>query len=232
MIHPNERVPTLTPGEAKSFYDRFGSKQDRQTFYEAAALEQLVASSSFANARSVFEFGCGTGRVALGLLEHHLRPDAVYRGTDISTTMVELATARLAPFGDRAAVTLASGKIAFPLQDRSVDRVLSTYVLDLLSCPAVHAFLAEARRVLQPGGLLCLVGITHGTTPLARIVMGAWQWLFVQKPHWVGGCRPTRFAEHLAPAEWKIRFRTVTVAWGIASEVVVASRSDAEDSAL
>jgi len=216
-------VPTLTPDEAKAFYDRFGARQDRQAFYEAPALERLIANSSFANARSVFEFGCGTGRVALALLQHHLPPDAVYRGTDISTTMVALAAARLASFGERAAVTLASGEIAFPLEDRSVDRVVSTYVLDLLSGPAVHAFLAEAGRVLRPEGLLCLAGITHGTTMLSRIVMGAWQRLFVLDPSWVGGCRPTRIAEQLSSAEWKVRFRSVTIAWGIASEVVVAA---------
>ncbi len=216
-------MPTLTPGEAKAFYDRFGSKQDRQSFYETAALNRLVENGSFAAAKSVFEFGCGTGRFALDLLQHHLSTGAVYRGSDISSTMVGLASARLVPYGERAAVELASGEIAIGLAEHSVDRVVSTYVLDLLSDLGVQKFLAEAKRVLRPDGLLCLVGITHGTTPFSRVVMGIWQWLFTRNPSWVGGCRPTLLAERLASTDWRVHFRAVAVSWGIASEVVIAS---------
>jgi ubiquinone/menaquinone biosynthesis C-methylase UbiE len=215
------RMTTLTPQEAKAFYDRFGARQDRQSFYEAAALEQLVAHGDFGGAKHVFEFGCGTGRFAFDLLRHHLPETASYRATDISTTMVELASARLAEFAPRASVTTASGDIAFPLPDGSVDRVIATYVLDLLSDGAIDRFLGEARRVLQPDGLLCVVGITFGTSPLSRTIMRGWQWLFTQRPSWVGGCRPSEIQRRLSSA-WRIRFRTVVVAWGIASEVVIA----------
>ena len=170
-------MSTLTTHEAKAFYDKFGARQDSQSFYESSALEQLVAHASFGTAHDVFEFGCGTGRFALDLLQHHLPATAVYRGTDISTTMVDLATARLAPFADRASVTLSSGEDALPLADQSMDRVVSTYVLDLLPSGAVRRLLAEAGRVLRPDGLLCVTGITHGTTWPSRIVMGVWQWL-------------------------------------------------------
>lgn len=216
-------MPTLTPDEAKAFYDRFGSKQDSQAFYELPALQRLVASSSLEDAHAVFEFGCGTGRLARELLERHLPPDAVYRGVDLSRTMVELAASRLAPFAGRAAVEPAPDEPAFPLADASVDRVLSTYVLDLLPDPAVRQFLAEARRVLRPEGLLCLAGITHGVTPLSRAVMGVWGWLAARRPAWVGGCRPVSLQEHLSRAGWTLRFHTVVVAWGVASEVTVAS---------
>lgn len=145
---------TLTTDEAKAFYDKFGAKQDSQAFYETSALEQLVAHSSFGSAHEVFEFGCGTGRFALDLLQHHLPATGRYRGTDISTTMVELANARLAPMGKRASVTLSSGDDHLPLEDHSVDRVVSAYVLDLLSFQSARQFLAEARRVLRPDGLL------------------------------------------------------------------------------
>jgi ubiquinone/menaquinone biosynthesis C-methylase UbiE len=214
---------TLTPEEAKIFYDRFGSKQDSQAFYEMSALNKLIANSAFQDAQSVFEFGCGTGRFALELLQHRLPPRSVYRGIDISTTMVELASARLAPYASRAAVASASSEPVLPLEDASVDRVVSTYVLDLLPDPVVRQVLSEARRVLRPQGLLCLAGVTHGITPFTRFVMGTWRWLFAINPSWVGGCRPTNLMEHVSPMEWKIHFHTVVAAWGVASEVLVAS---------
>ncbi len=214
---------TLTNEQAKSFYDGFGSRQDKQSFYEETALSTLIANSALDQSRSVFELGCGTGRFAFDLLEHHLPVDAQYFGTDISSTMVELASKRLAPFGSQARVLLEKGQPNIPLGNSSVDRFISTYVFDLLPVSEQLQWLAEVTRVLRPNGLLCLAGITYGTTPLSRAAMGLWQRLFALNPAWVGGCRPTLLAEVLAKESWNVVFRTVVVSWGIASEVVVAT---------
>ena len=214
---------TLTHEQAKSFYDGFGSRQDKQSFYEEMALSALVSNADLDQARSVFELGCGTGRFAFDLLEHHLPVDAQYFGTDISSTMVELASKRLAPFGSQARVLLVKGQPNIPLGNSSVDRFISTYVFDLLPVSEQLQWLAEVTRVLRPNGLLCLAGITYGTTPISRAAMGLWQRLFALNPAWVGGCRPTLLAEVLAKESWSVRFRKVVVSWGIASEVVVAT---------
>lgn len=214
---------TLTREEAKAFYDTFGVKQDQQSFYEERALQALVDNAACQVASFVFELGCGTGRFAQGLLDRHLPATARYLGVDISQTMVDLAAGRLAPFAPRARVALASGEPALSLPDASIDRFVSTYVFDLLPVEEQRRWLTEARRVLRPGGLLCLVGITPGVTPLSRTIMGLWQWLFARNPKWVGGCRPTSATERLEADEWEIRFRKVVVAWGVASEVIIAA---------
>jgi len=211
----------LTRQQAQDFYDRFGSKQDRQSFYEVPALDALVAHAALPEARSVFELGCGTGRFAETLLARHLPPDARYLGVDISSTMIALAARRLAPFASRARVQQVAGEPRFPAADGAFDRVISTYVLDLLPEPAIREVLCEARRVLAPGGLLCVAGITHGSTATSRAVMGAWQWLFARKPAWLGGCRPLALEDSMSD-EWEIHFRGALVAFGIASEVIVA----------
>jgi ubiquinone/menaquinone biosynthesis C-methylase UbiE len=216
-------VRTLTHEQAKSFYDGFGSKQDKQSFYEERALCALVANAAFDQARSVFELGCGTGRFASDILKHHLPAEGRYFGTDISSTMVELASKRLAPFASQARVALVNGHPKVPVDDFSVDRFVSTYVFDLLPASEQLQWLAEAVRVLRPNGLLCLAGITHGITPISRAAMGLWQRLFAFNPSWVGGCRSTCIAELLATESWNVRFRTVVESWGVASEVVVAA---------
>jgi ubiquinone/menaquinone biosynthesis C-methylase UbiE len=214
---------TLSAQEAKSFYDDFGSKQDSQAFYEERALSELVAHAAMRKAQSVFEFGCGTGRFALQLLERHLPATAHYRGTDISSTMVEIATRRLAPFAARASVALANEELTLPVGPTSIDRFVSTYVLDLLSASDQQQLLAEARRSLKPGGLLCLCGITPGVTARSRMVMGVWRWLFARSPRLVGGCRPIRASDYLSNDAWQLLYRSVVVAWGVASEVVIAT---------
>jgi len=215
-------VRTLSHEEAKAFYDRFGTKQDQQAFYEETALRAMVANAALDQAHFVVEFGCGTGRLALELMQ--LLPDnARYLGTDISATMVAIAAKRLAPYKARASVLVTNGSPTLPVEDSSVDRLISSYVVDLLADVERRQFLAEAARVLRPGGLLCLTGITDGTTAVSRVVMSGWQWLFRMNPRWVGGCRPTRACEYLQPESWKIEYRRVVVSWCIASEVVIAS---------
>ncbi|MGE5292099.1 MAG: hypothetical protein ACM3ML_33930 [Micromonosporaceae bacterium] len=61
----------LTSVQAKRFYDRFGRAQDLQAFYEDRAMKDLLAHGSFPAAGSVFELGCGTGRLAGALLASH-----------------------------------------------------------------------------------------------------------------------------------------------------------------
>ena len=50
---------TLSHVEARRFYDRFGSRQDDQKWYEDAAIADLIAHSEFEGAGNVFGDGRG-----------------------------------------------------------------------------------------------------------------------------------------------------------------------------
>ncbi len=215
---------TLSRAEARRLYDRVGTLQDRQLFYEGPPLADLCAHAHFEEAESVVEFGCGTGRFAAELLAERLPPAARYVGVDQSATMVRLARARIAPFGARAEIRLSDGSPALDLPDASCDRFVSSYVLDLLSLEDVRDVLAEARRLLAPGGLLCLTGLTRGTTWTARVSGWVWQRIHRLRPSLVGGCRPLELADFLSAADWELRHRRVLAPFALASEVVVAAR--------
>jgi len=205
----------------KRFYDHFGAGQDRQAFYEDPALDDLVAHAALAEARVITEFGCGTGRLARRILTG--LPDAAYIGFDVSTTMLTLARRSLASCGSRAAVLqLEPGTVQLPIADRSSDRLISAYVLDLLPVADIGAFFEEARRVLKPGGRLCLVSLTTGTTLVPRLVAGVWSLLYRLRPQLVGGCRPIRLGAYCAPAHWDLLHLRTVVTWAISSEVLVA----------
>lgn len=182
----------LTRAQAQAFYDRFGKKQDAQAFYEDSALDDLIAHGAFAQAEHVFELGCGTGRFASCLLSKHLSPSASYLGIDLSQTMIDIAARRISAYAERAKVVQSDGSMFFPLPDHSVDRVVSTYVLDLLSETDIRQAIAEASRVHKPDGKLCLVSLTYGVTLMSRIVCALWSQLFRLHAPLVGGCRPIR----------------------------------------
>jgi ubiquinone/menaquinone biosynthesis C-methylase UbiE len=212
----------LKPSEARNFYDRFGTKQDAQSFYEDAALDDLIAHASFSEAKKVFEFGCGTGRFAARLLSEHLPGEASYFGCDLSRTMVDLATERLSIYEDRARVLQSDGTVLFPVPDYSVDRVISTYVLDLMTETDIEKFFLEAYRILNMGGKVCLVGLTKGMTLLSKIVATIWASVFRLRASLVGGCRPISVEQYINPNYWETVYRNAVIAFGVPSEVLVA----------
>jgi len=215
---------TLAPAAARRVYDRIGRTQDTQAFYEDRATSKLIPHLDLGAARSVFEFGCGTGRFAAALLAKHLPNDATYRAVDISPVMVELARQRLAPFGARAIAKLSEGGPPVDEPSASYDRFLSNFVLDLLSVEDVARVIAEAHRMLRPGGLLGLASLTTGFTPVSRAFAWFWARIHAFRPALVGGCRALELLEFLPRAAWRIRYHDRVAPLGIALEVVVAER--------
>ena len=215
----------LSHEQARAFYDRFGRKQDWQSFYESAAIEALIRNADFDKAGAVLEFGCGTGRFAEKLLEEHLPAHARYVGVDVSATMVRLAQKRLARFAGRAEVYRTDGSPRLDFADSAFDRFVSNYVLDLLSFEDIRAVLLEARRVLSAGGLLGLTSLTPGFTPLARVVTNIWSAIHSIRAVLVGGCRPIRLRELVPEDEWRVRYGDKFSSYGVPSEVLVAEKA-------
>ena len=115
--------PTLTPEQARAYYDRNAHRQDAQGWYADAALERLVALGDFGNASEVLELGCGTGRLAQRLLRDHLATHARYTGIDISPSMLARAGTRLKKYATRATLIaqalrngFVAGNVKAPLQ--------------------------------------------------------------------------------------------------------------------
>ena len=217
-------MPVLTAEQVRRVYDRIGRAQDWQRVYEDAATADLVAHAGFDTADAVVELGCGTGRFAAELLARHLRAEATYAAVELSPRMVALASDRLWRWRDRATVSLVDGHATIPARDGAADRFVADYVFDLLGPEETRSKLAEARRVLAPGGLLCAAGLTSGEHGVARNVSRAWRGIWARWPALVGGCRPVRLVDALDPAAWEINHHRVVVAWGIPSEVVIATR--------
>jgi ubiquinone/menaquinone biosynthesis C-methylase UbiE len=215
---------TLTHEQARRVYDRIGSFQDSQAFYEDRTTRELVEHGRFETATSVFELGCGTGRFAESLLEKQLPPGAKYRGIDLSPRMFELARARLDRFGTRATVALSDGGPPIAEPSAGYDRWVSTFVLDLLSEADIDAILAEAHRMLVPGGLLCLAGLSTGRAWHTRMIANVWAAIHAAAPELVGGCRPVDLLPRLSPDRWVVRHHAALAPFLVPSEAIVAER--------
>ncbi len=213
----------ITPEQARDFYSRVGRWQDTQAFYERSAVAAMLAHGAFGDAHSVAELGCGTGKLAAELMGR-LPSDARYVGIDVSPEMVRLATERLRRWNDRAEARVSDGDLRLPVADGACDRVVSTYVLDLLSPADARAATAEAARALAPGGLLCLVSLAAGAGGVAGLVSRAWLWTWARRPGLVGGCRPIRLEDTIDAGAWDVVHHEVVAPFAVASEVLIARR--------
>ncbi|WP_428487194.1 metalloregulator ArsR/SmtB family transcription factor [Rhodopila sp.] len=117
----------------------------------------------------LLDIGTGTGRV-LELLAPHVRQAL---GVDASKAMLALARVRLAgPDFTHCAVRLAD-MYRLPLPDRSYDIVVLQMVLHHAEDPAL--VLAEAARVLRPGGRLLLIDLAaHDRQELTARLAHRW----------------------------------------------------------
>lgn len=212
----------LTRFQARRIYNRIGKLMDTQAFYEDASLDVLVAHAAFDHATTVFELGCGTGRLAVRLLERELPLAASYLGVDLSETMVRLARRSLLPWQGRAQVVQTDGTMRMPLADGSASHVVSTYVFDLLSERDARDAIAEAHRVLVPGGRLCLASMTWGNTVGSRTLCALWEGLYRLHAPLVGGCHPISLETFLDESKWEVDYKTVVTQFGVASEILIA----------
>lgn len=215
------RPAYLSTDEAAAVYDRIGRWQDTQSFYERPAATALLRAGRFDQAHDVVEIGPGTGALAERLLADHLPGDAQYHGLDVSPRMVGLARVRIRPWADRAEVGLLRGAEPWPLPDHASDRVVASYVLDLLSPDATAHFFAEAARVLTDDGFVVLAGLAPGVRGTSRLVSTAWRRVWQVDPRLTGGCRPVELEERLPP-DWEFVSSGRVVAWGVCSGILTA----------
>jgi SAM-dependent methyltransferase len=119
-----------------------------------------------AGSGSVLDVGAGSGRAAIGVLI--ARPGTTAMGVDIysgywgideNTPERFMKNARIAGVGDRAAARVGDMR-HLPFNDGEFDAVVSSYAIDHLRRADRPKALAEAARVLKPGGEFLLM-IVH-----------------------------------------------------------------------
>ncbi len=111
-------------------------------------------------AAHVVDVACGGGLVSLPLAADGFR----VTGIDAAEGALDVARRRVPPGAD--ATFAAADVAALPLEDASADAVLLLDVLEHIE--SVPAALAEAARVLRPGGLV--VFNTFNRTPVSAVV--------------------------------------------------------------
>ncbi len=121
----------------------------------------------------------------------------------------------------------SSGQLGLPwLPPTGVDVLAAVYVLDTLPSAAIGRLLATAHAALKQGGVLVIVSLTFGRTPVSSTVTSALVAAHEANPAWVGGSRPISVMGHVASystgnMSWRIVKHDFISEFGITSEVLL-----------
>lgn len=143
------------------FYDRTIALTTRERTFRGRLRGQALAG--LPDGARVVDVGCGTGTFAIALAA--AAPAAEVVGLDGDPEILALARAK--PGAER--VDLREGLATeLPLPDASADRVVMSLLLHHLARDAKERALAEAARVLRPGGRLHVADWGRPRDPLMR----------------------------------------------------------------
>ena len=133
------------------------------------------------------DVGAGTGFSTEGIVEHV----AAANVTLLDQSPHQLSRARRKPA--LAACTVLQGDAeALPLETDSFDRYVSCGSIEYW--PAPQAAVAEAYRVVRPGGIACIVGPLPPARPLARRLADLWM-LFPSEAEYRGWMQAAGFVD-------------------------------------
>jgi len=143
-------------------YDRAAARYDRSESWErrlyGADARELVREAH----GETLEIAVGTGR-NLQLYS----PSVRLTGIELSDEMLEQARRRAADLGLDASLLQGDAQ-QLPFPDASFDTVVCTFAL--CTIPDDRRAVAEARRVLRPGGTLVLVEHVRSPNPFVQLI--------------------------------------------------------------
>ena len=163
----------------------------KQSEYDLEIVSLLELSPS----HRVLDLGCGTG-VLTRMIADRLDGGAggVCTGIDAAAKMIQVARKKRASATCRFEVAAAE---ALPFEDRSFDAVVSSLFFHHVPLDLKEKALAEAFRVLLPGGRLVIADMHTPTTWMGALVSHVARWFFLQPPigENIGGVLP-QLIEH------------------------------------
>lgn len=208
---------TISAETAVRFYNWLGRRHDFGERYERAAKQQALTLLDVQPGQRVLNVGVGTGKEQVQLVQQ-VGAAGTAVGLDLSPHMLAITRER-AP----SAPLLTADAHHLPFAADAFDRLLATYVLDLLPLAGLPALLAEMKRVLRGNGRLVLVSLTEGIDLASKAVIGAWKVAYRLHPLTCGGCRPLQLYERVQQAGFGRVMRDVVVQGGVPSEIILAA---------
>ena len=195
------------------WYDLLAGRAERE--HRERAVEMLAAQPG----ERALEIGFGTGDCLISLARA-AGPEGQVIGVDIAEGMAAVARAKTEAAGlaKRPGLVCADGA-RLPLVNDAVDCILMTFALEPHSDAQIPIVLQECRRVLVPGGRLCVLAVARREP--RGIMVRLYEWSHRTFPSWVD-CKPMQVERALEDAGLAIARIARGSLYGLPVETVLA----------
>jgi demethylmenaquinone methyltransferase/2-methoxy-6-polyprenyl-1,4-benzoquinol methylase len=214
-LNPDHRKTQAAYDRLSRWYDLLEGNWEKSA--RDAGLRLLAASPG----EKILELGPGTGSVCLEL-SRASGPDGRIFAIDLSTGMLDAARRRLKSTAQTDRSFFSAGDACrLPVRPACFDAVYSSFMLELFTDEEIPIVLNECRRVLKPGGRICIVSLTASGRPSqARRI---YTWCHNHFPDLVD-CRPICVKSNLDNTGYRVDKCLYTTLWRIPVEIVLASK--------
>ena len=185
---------------------------------EDKAVQRAFRLAEIHDGMDILEVAVGTGRLFRKIVEQN--PNGRNEGVDLSPDMMARARKRLAKAPTASWNVQIGSAFQLPFPDNAFDRVVNTFMLDLLPVEDIPKALREFQRVLRPGGRLVLVHFGFGERWYNRF----WYWLAKHFPALLTNCRPVRPQQAVERAGLHIVHLETVSHNTFPSEVIIATK--------
>lgn len=190
-------VRTYEPSVIEKLYSRVAWMYDIWSrLTEEKALQTILQWIDVRDGQTILEAGVGTGRLFSRIVDQNKNGRNI--GIDLSVVMLEKTRNKC---GKSKNVQLLRADIT-NLQESfgPFDRIVSSYVLDLLPVDQYVPILSKFRSMLQPDGKLFLAYMEAGDTFSHHF----WRWVAETFPNLMTHCRPIHLETFLQAAGFTI----------------------------
>jgi ubiquinone/menaquinone biosynthesis C-methylase UbiE len=168
----------------------------------------------------LLEIGCGTGANLVRLGQQV--PGNLKLGLDLSFGMCQVAQRKLSHYSCEHIYPLEGNAIKLPFSTRRFSATLCCFSLEIIPANHLPIALEEIRRVLNPGGRLCVAAMAEEEQD--GLMMRMYRWSMRQFPQ-VVDCRPIRLATILNEAGFELLQNQLLSLWGLPVRLILVNKN-------
>lgn len=227
MSHPEISRVFRSKREAMIAYDRLSRWYDWLASSSERPLAELgLKKLNVRTGEMVLEIGFGTGHALLALAESVGDSGGVH-GIDISHGMVSVAGGKIARANMSHRISLEQGDAAgLPFYSDAFHAIFMSFALELFDTAEISTVLSECRRVLRPGGRICVVAMARDKQE--NIPQRIYEWFHRHLPAYAD-CRPIFVQSALDLAGFQMQEIVRKYMWRLPVDICVALKAMKEN---